>query len=246
VKKILTFIPLGIAIIYIFNVIEFRVINNSATLLQILSNLKIYLYISIAGFVFYFLIKILAILQRKKSKVEESQEQVNYDSYEPFEEIKTNNINLNDSDSNSYVPNYDYVPMYHEEKKGNYLNEEQKKESIAIKEDVISSDYNNKNNITSEIKNEENSHDLKPNNKLLKFCYKCGEELYKTDSYCSYCGASQYNKGKNINPILKNIINVLEIVILILIIYFSLNMLFDYKESKDPNFKSPFKVSMTK
>ena len=249
-KKILTFIPLGVgisaAIIYIFNVIQFRVINNSATLLQILSNLKIYLYISIIGFVLYFLIKILAILQRKKSKVEESQEQVNYDSYEPFEEIKTNNINLNDSGSNSYVPNYDYVPMYHEEKKGNYLNEEQKKESIAIKEDVISSDYNNKNNITSEIKNEENSHDLKPNNKLLKFCYNCGEELYKTDSYCSYCGASQYNKRKNINPILKNIINVLEIVILILIIYFSLNMLFDYKESKDPNFKSPFKVSMTK
>src|SRR5690625_1045184 len=107
-KKILTFIPLGVgisaAIIYIFNVIEFRVINNSATLLQILSNLKIYLYISIIGFVLYFLIKILAILQRKKSKVEESQEQVNYDSYEPFEEIKTNNINLG---SNSYVPNYD-------------------------------------------------------------------------------------------------------------------------------------------
>lgn len=249
-KKILTFIPLGVgisaAIIYIFNVIQFRVINNSATLLQILSNLKIYLYISIIGFVLYFLIKILAILQRKKSKVEESQEQVNYDSYEPFEEIKTNNINLNDLGSNSYVPNYDYVPMYHEEKKGNYLNEEQKKESIAIKEDVISSDYNNKNNITSEIKNEENSQDLKPNNKLLKFCYNCGEELYKTDSFCSYCGASQYNKRKNINPILKNIINVLEIVILILIIYFSLNMLFDYKESKDPNFKSPFKVSMTK
>lgn len=247
-KKILTFIPLGVgisaAIIYIFNVIEFRVINNSATLLQILSNLKIYLYISIIGFVLYFSIKILAILQRKKSKVEESQEQVNYDSYEPFEEIKTNNINLNDSGSNSYVPNYDYVPMYHEEKKGNYLNEEQKKESIAIKEDVISSDYNN--TITSEIKNEENSHNLKPNNKLLKFCYNCGEELYKTDSFCSYCGASQYNKRKNINPILKNIINVLEIVILILIIYFSLNMLFDYKESKDPNFKSPFKVSMTK
>ena len=46
-KKILTFIPLGVgisaAIIYIFNVIQFRVINNSITLLQILSNLKIYL-----------------------------------------------------------------------------------------------------------------------------------------------------------------------------------------------------------
>lgn len=249
-KKILTFIPLGIgisaAIIYIFNVIEFRVINNSATLLQILSNLKIYLYISIAGFVFYFLIKILSLLQNRKSNLakENVSQNISDYSYEPFEEITTNNLNSNNLGTNSYIPNYDYVPMYNEEKKGNYLNEEQKKESIAIKEDVISSDYNN--TITSEIKNEENSHNLKPNNKLLKFCYNCGEELYKTDSFCSYCGASQYNKRKNINPILKNIINVLEIVILILIIYFSLNMLFDYKESKDPNFKSPFKVSMTK
>ena len=62
-KKTLTFIPLGIgisaAIIYVFNVIQFRVINNSATLLQILSNLKIYLYVAIAGFVCYFLIRVL-------------------------------------------------------------------------------------------------------------------------------------------------------------------------------------------
>ena len=68
-KKILTFIPLGVgisaAIIYIFNVIQFRVINNSITLLQILSNLKIYLYVSITGFILYFLIRIIDILSAK-------------------------------------------------------------------------------------------------------------------------------------------------------------------------------------
>ena len=43
---------------------------------------------------------------------------------------------------------------------------------------------------------------------------------------------------------LKN--GIIEIVVLILILYFSIVMLFDYKESKDPNFKSPFNISMTK
>ena len=56
----------------------------------------------------------------------------------------------------------------------------------------------------------------------------------------------QEDRKSGMNPLIKSIINVLEIVILILIIYFSLNMLFDYKEKIDPNFKSPFKVSMTK
>ena len=79
-----------------------------------------------------------------------------------------------------------------------------------------------------------------------KYCYNCGELINYNDKYCSSCGSYQLERKKQVNPLLKNIINVLEIVILILIIYFSLNMLFDYKESKDSNFKSPFKVSMTK
>ena len=58
-KKLLTFIPLGIgissAIIYVINVINYKMINNSLATMQILSNLRIYLYISIAGFLFYFL-----------------------------------------------------------------------------------------------------------------------------------------------------------------------------------------------
>ena len=245
-KKILTFIPLGVgisaAIIYIFNIIQFRVINNSITLLQILSSLKIYLYVSIIGFVFYFLIKIISLLQQRKNKQniesQVEQEKSNSDSYEPFENINVNNNVIN----NSYVPNYDYVPMYHEEKKGDYLNEEQ----IDIYKVNENKNLDNKENAINETKNDE----VKTINKNIKcsskFCYNCGEEIYNTDSFCPCCGAPQINKRKSVNPILKNIINVLEIVILILIIYFSLNMLFDYKESKDSNFKSPFKVSMTK
>ena len=58
-KKILTFIPLGVgisaAIIYILNIINFRIINNSTSMLKILYNLRIYLYVSIFGFIIYFL-----------------------------------------------------------------------------------------------------------------------------------------------------------------------------------------------
>ena len=77
-----------------------------------------------------------------------------------------------------------------------------------------------------------------------KYCTFCGNKINAYDLYCSHCGNRQ--DQKKMSPLLKNVINVLEIVILILIIYFSLNMLFDYKESRDPSFKSPFKVSMTK
>lgn len=238
-KKTLTFIPLGIgisaAIIYVFNVIQFRVINNSATLLQILSNLKIYLYIAIIGFVLYFLIKILTTLgDRKSEKVVSGDEKESdfSDEYERFEIPTTNEIrNLKQDD---YVPNYDYVPMYHEEKKGNYLASEIKKEEVITTDNTS---YENTNRV-------ENNDSLPLN--LNKYCYNCGEKINYTDKYCSKCGALLKANRKNTNPCLKNVINVLEIVILILIIYFSLNMLFEYKESKDPNFTSPFKVSMTK
>ena len=72
-KKILTFIPLGVgisaAIIYILNIIQFKIINNGTALLQILSSLKIYLFISIGGFGLYFFIKVLDLLINK-NKVE--------------------------------------------------------------------------------------------------------------------------------------------------------------------------------
>ena len=79
-----------------------------------------------------------------------------------------------------------------------------------------------------------------------KYCSNCGEKIFDTDTYCKNCGSYQKDKKSGLNPVLKNVINVLEIVILILVLYFLINLLFEYKEKNDPNFKSPFKVSMTK
>ena len=247
-KKILTFIPLGVgisaAIIYILNVIQFKIINNGTTLLQILMTLKIYLFISIGGFALYFFIKVLDSLTNKNK---EEQEDFISNEYEPFEnnnfissENTLNNVNdfnnvntlNNQNNSNSYVLNYDYVPMYHAEEKQDNI-----KEIKLDKEDKdidLGPLYNIK----------ENNVDKEDNFTSCKYCTFCGNKINAYDLYCSHCGNRQ--DKKKMSPLLKNVINVLEIVILLLIIYFSLNMLFDYKESRDPSFKSPFKVSMTK
>lgn len=253
-KKILTFIPLGVgisaAIIYILNIIQFKIINNGTALLQILSSLKIYLFISIGGFGLYFFIKVLDLLINK-NKVEN--EDFSSNEYEPFEnnnntkalsnENTLNNINNvndfnnvntlnNQNNSNSYVPNYDYVPMYHAEEKQDNIKE--------IKLDKEDEDIN----LGPLYNSEENNVDKEDNFASCKYCTFCGNKINAYDLYCSHCGNRQ--DKKKMSPLLKNIINVLEIVILLLIIYFSLNMLFDYKESRDLSFKSPFKVSMTK
>ncbi len=228
-KKILTFIPLGIgisaAIIYIFNVIQFRIINNSATLFQILSNLKIYLYVSIAGFISYFLIKVLCVLDEKHKIVNfsnskaEPKDIVTDNTYEPFENTIVSKKEAFDNKID------DYITFYNKSKD---------------KSHVYDNGDNLKNQSISELKEDE---------KVVvnenKYCFRCGKKIPLSARFCSFCGIFQDNKNTT-NPILKNIINLLEIVILLLIIYFSLNMLFEYKESKDPNFKSPFKVSMTK
>lgn len=194
-KKMLTFIPLGIgisaAIIYVINVFNYRVINNSVAMIQILSNLRIYLYISIGGFVLYFLIKILLSL----SKYKVSNENIIEKDYEPFE-----------VDSST--------PVQIEEEIKRPI-----KENTIIKEVVLTGN---------------------------KYCSSCGEKIFDTDTYCKTCGSYQKDKKSGINPVLKNIINVLEIVILILILYFLLNMLFEYKEKTDSSFKSPFRIQMTK
>ncbi len=194
-KKTLTFIPLGIgissAIIYLINVINYRIINNSVAMLQILSNLRIYLYISIGGFILYFLIRVLLSFSSNNfSKVE-----VTNNSYEPFE-VKNNET---------------------EQKQENDI--AQTKEKTVIKEIILTGN---------------------------KYCCYCGEKIFDTDKYCKNCGSYQENKKSGINPVLKKIINVLEIVILILILYFLLNLLFEYKEKTDNNFKSPFKIDMIK
>lgn len=247
-KKILTFIPLGVgisaAIIYILNVIQFKIINNGTALLQILMTLKIYLFISIGGFALYFFIKVLDSLTNKNK---EEQEDFISNEYEPFENNNSissentlnnvndfNNVNTlnNQNNSNSYVPNYDYVPMYHAEEKQDNIKE--------IKIDKKDKDID----LGPLYNNEENNVDKEDNFTSCKYCTFCGNKINAYDLYCSHCGNRQ--DKKKMSPLLKNVINVLEIVILILIIYFSLNMLFDYKESRDPSFKSPFKVSMTK
>lgn len=247
-KKILTFIPLGVgisaAIIYILNVIQFKIINNGTALLQILMTLKIYLFISIGGFALYFFIKVLDSLTNKNK---EEQEDFISNEYEPFEnnnfissENTLNNVNdfnnvntlNNQNNVNSYVPNYDYVPMYHAEEKQDNIKE--------IKIDKKDKDID----LGPLYNNEENNVDEEDNFTSCKYCTFCGNKINAYDLYCSHCGNRQ--DKKKMSPLLKNIINVLEIVILLLIIYFSLNMLFDYKESRDPSFKSPFKVSMTK
>ena len=248
-KKILTFIPLGVgisaAIIYILNVIQFKIINNGTALLQILMTLKIYLFISIGGFALYFFIKVLDSLTNKNK---EEQEDFISNEYEPFENNNSissentlsniNNVNdfnnantlNNQNNVNSYVPNYDYVPMYHAEEKQDNI----KEIKIDKKDKDLGPLYNN----------EENNVDKEDNFTSCKYCTFCGNKINAYDLYCSHCGNRQ--DKKKMSPLLKNVINVLEIVILLLIIYFSLNMLFDYKESRDPSFKSPFKVSMTK
>ena len=73
-KRFLTFIPIGVgissAIIYVFNILSFRAINNTVAMSQILSNLRVYLYISIIGFVLYAVLKILFFINGKNEPKE--------------------------------------------------------------------------------------------------------------------------------------------------------------------------------
>lgn len=212
-KKNLSFIPLGVgisaAIIYLFNVFRFRIISNSTTLLQILSSLKIYLYISIGGFIFYFLIKLLDIFKNNNDKEEVNNNSTykSLSSSQLYKSVKSSTYPKQDL----YEANYDYVPLYNE------------------------NNYDKKQNINQEIKQNTN----------IIYCSTCGEQVLDSDMYCKRCGISLKN-NKSKNTLFKKIINLLEIIILILILYFLLNMLFDYKEKHDSNFKSPFNISITK
>ena len=131
-----------------------------------------------------------------------------------------NNANTSTvNNSNIYIPNYDYVPLYNKEKSNeNNNSSKEEKEEIVDESAVKSSEY----------------------------CIKCGSKILNTDKYCYNCGTFQDRSKKMVNPIIKKIINIIEILILILIVYFSLNILFNYKEKVDNNFKSPFKINMTR
>ncbi len=257
-KKILTFIPLGVAIsafiIYVLNVFNYKVINNSVAMFQILSNLRIYLYVSIGSFILYFLIRVIDVLssnKKLKPKASKGDDTIKvFLDDKPNEKEVNNNEEIKKLNNNDYVPNYDYVPMYHEKKKGNYLAKEETKDNVIVQEvknDVIKNKNNNsENDDDKEIKENKNKVSDKLNSKFKAYCYNCGTRINYYDKYCFKCGVLLKPNKKHVNPILKSLISLLEIVILILIIYFLLNILFEYKEKTDSTFESPFKVKMTK
>lgn len=222
-KKILTFIPLGVgisaAIIYILNIINFRIINNSTSMLKILYNLRIYLYVSIFGFIIYFFIRVLSLVNKKEKNISSNSVEQNI-SFKKDDSLLENNANTSTvNNSNIYIPNYDYVPLYNKEKSNENNNSSKKEKEEIVDESVV---------------------------KSSEYCIKCGSKILNTDKYCYNCGTFQDRSKKMVNPIIKKIINIIEILILILIVYFSLNILFNYKEKVDNNFKSPFKINMTR
>lgn len=222
-KKILTFIPLGVgisaAIIYILNIINFRIINNSTSMLKILYNLRIYLYVSIFGFIIYFFIRVLSLVNKKEKTISSNSVEQNI-SFKKDDSLLENNANTSTvNNSNIYIPNYDYVPLYNKEKSNEYNNSSKKEKEEIVDESAV---------------------------KSSEYCIKCGSKILNTDKYCYNCGTFQDRSKKMVNPIIKKIINIIEILILILIVYFSLNILFNYKEKVDNNFKSPFKINMTR
>ncbi len=239
-KRFLTFIPLGVgissAIIYVFNIISFRAINNTVAMSQILSNLRIYLYISIIGFVVYAILKILFFINGKKEPkkviVKEPKEKVIKVKVRKREVKPVTVIHENDT----YVPNYDYVPLY--ENKDEKVIEEVKDE--LIEEEPVAYEPFDVVPVKAETKKEEK---ISVHN---NYCPKCGNETYDGDIYCRSCGYNLENNKKHKSSFVRKVINVIEIIIMILVIYFILNMLVEYKHSINPNFKSPFNITMTK
>ena len=187
-KRLLRFLPLGLgisaAIIYIINAVQFRAINNSVAMLQILIRLRTYLYISIFGFALYFIIRFIESIKYKNTVVVESSKDI---AQEPTKEVV------------KAVPKTIV--------------------KTEVKEVIITGN---------------------------KYCDNCGERIFDTDNYCKRCGTYQKDKKSVKSSLFNKIVYVLKIVILILILYFLLNMLFNFKEKQDPSFKSPFKIEMTK
>lgn len=79
----------------------------------------------------------------------------------------------------------------------------------------------------------------------LIYCNSCGALISKGDTYCHSCGRTQTIFRRK-RSLLRIIINIIEIIIMLLLIYFLIVNLFDYKEKTDPNFESPFKTTWTK
>lgn len=242
-KKILTFIPLGIGIsatiIYIINILRFRVIGSGATMMQILASLKIYLYVAIGGFAGYFFIRLLVMINDKHKFIEVTDE-VNENDEKNADEYQSN-VSYNTVYNQPPVTRYDYNQAYeYNPNTPNMYDANNFNTNGYHSFNVNETTYNHQ---TAAFTSSQTNEELE---KSEKYCFKCGSKINADDVYCSTCGTPQKRDKQKLSPFLKSVINVLEIVILLLIIYFSLNMLFDYKESKDSSFKSPFKVRVMK
>lgn len=211
-KKILTFVPLAVGIaagiLYIFNALSFRVVNNSYTMLQILSSLRIYLYVSIAGFVIYFFVRLILFFNYGQKTV-----LIDDEDDEELVEIEY--------DNEGNVVSEKVITKQEPKKKieTKTIVEPFVKTKTEIKEIVVTGN---------------------------KYCSNCGEKIFDTDAYCKRCGVYQKDKKSGFSPLIRTIIYVIKIVVLLLILYFLVNMMFEYKEKQDPNFKSPLKIEMTK
>ena len=79
-KKTLKFIPLaigiGAAFLYIYGILSFKFTTNTMIMSQILYNLRVYLYISVAAFIVYFLIRLIDVLTIRKTIIEKREEPV--------------------------------------------------------------------------------------------------------------------------------------------------------------------------
>ncbi len=75
-------------------------------------------------------------------------------------------------------------------------------------------------------------------------CKKCNQIVDINDNYCKNCGNDLsiiIDKDK-----IKNIINVIEIVVLALILYLLIMFMFEYKSTIDSNFKIPIYFRLLK
>lgn len=251
-KKILTFIPLGVAIsaaiIYVFNVISFKAINNTVAMAQILASLRIYLLVSIIAFIIYVLIKILFYINDRKNGVvyekeivekpviKKQEKKVIFKTVEENikqEPVIVNTVKKEDTENIISEDIIDFNKDIYDDNKVVVEN----KATIAYEpfETVKETNYV----LREDIKEEKIS--------IFKnYCPHCGKEVLKDDFYCRNCGHDLRIKNNRKKKFIRKIINVIEIVIMILIIYFVLNMIFDYKAKIEPNFKSPFKINVLK
>ena len=81
-------------------------------------------------------------------------------------------------------------------------------------------------------------------NKEVIRCKKCNQVVDTLDNYCKNC-------GNDLNIIIdkdkiRNIINIIETVVLIFVLYLLVMFMFEYKSKIDPDFKVPIYLRLLK